>query len=119
MKHNMKLKQKPFQMIRSGEKTIELRLYDEKRQRINVGDEIVFSCLDSNQPPFSVRVIDLHLYNNFSELFASLPLLKCGYTKETISKASPEDMNQYYTPEEQSEYGVVGIEIKLMQNMIY
>lgn len=29
-------------MIKSGEKTIELRLFDEKRQCIKVGDEIEF-----------------------------------------------------------------------------
>lgn len=32
--HIMKLKPSPFEMIRSGKKTIELRLYDEKRKSI-------------------------------------------------------------------------------------
>ena len=34
----MKLNSTPFEMIKSGEKSIELRLYDEKRQRIKEGD---------------------------------------------------------------------------------
>ena len=55
-----------------------------------------------------------HLFNNFGELYATLPLLKCCYTQETIDTASPEDMNRYYSVEEQKLYGVVGIEIKLM-----
>ena len=46
MKHKMKLRPQPFNMIRSGQKTYELRLYDEKRQRVQVNDEIEFSCLD-------------------------------------------------------------------------
>ena len=41
--HNMKLHHAPFDMIRRGEKTIELRLYDEKRRLIEVGDRIVFT----------------------------------------------------------------------------
>lgn len=44
MKHCMKLNDNPFAAIEKGEKTIELRLYDEKRKKINVGDEIEFSC---------------------------------------------------------------------------
>lgn len=49
MKHKMKLRFQPFNMIRSGQKTYELRLYDEKRQRVQVNDEIEFSCLDENE----------------------------------------------------------------------
>ena len=112
MKHFMKLQPQPFQMIRSGQKTIELRLYDEKRQKIKVNDEIEFSCLQGNERPFVVRVTALHIFTSFAELYATLPLLKCGYTKETISQARPEDMNQYYSIEDQNRYGVVGIEVK-------
>ena len=39
----MKLHPAPFEMIKSGKKTIELRLYDEKRRKIKVGDEIIFT----------------------------------------------------------------------------
>ncbi len=116
MKHKMKLRSQPFNMIRSGQKTYELRLYDEKRQLIQVNDEIEFSCLDGKETPLVVRVISLHLFENFEELYAALPLLKCGYTKETIDVANPEDMNQYYSVEEQARYGVVGIEIRLEES---
>ena len=84
-------------MIRSGQKTYELRLYDKKRQRVQVNDEIEFSCIDGNETPFVVRGISIHLFEDFGELYATLPLLKCGYTKETVDAASPEDMNQYYS----------------------
>lgn len=42
-KHSMNLNPSPFEMIKSGRKTIELRLYDEKRQCIEVGDYITFA----------------------------------------------------------------------------
>lgn len=42
MQHNMKLAAEPFAKIATSEKVIESRLFDEKRQRISIGDEIVF-----------------------------------------------------------------------------
>lgn len=38
MKYEMKLNNEPFNSIKSGMKTIEMRLNDEKRQKLNVGD---------------------------------------------------------------------------------
>ena len=40
MRHTMKLKEDPFERMKNGTKTIEFRLYDEKRRKIKVGDEI-------------------------------------------------------------------------------
>ena len=40
--HIMKLNPSPFEMIRSGKKTIELRLYDEKRKCISNGEGVNF-----------------------------------------------------------------------------
>ena len=114
MRYYMKLKSHPFYMIRSGQKTFELRLFDEKRQKLQVNDEIEFRCLDKDETHFVVRVIALHRFNSFTELYAALPLLKCGYTEDTITNASPDDMNRYYSIEKQSKYGVVGIEIELV-----
>lgn len=114
MRHRMKLKPQPFNMIRSGQKTFELRLYDDKRQKLQVGDEIEFSCIEGKEPTFVVQVIALHRFENYADLYANLPLLKCGYTSETISNAAPDDMNQYYSIDEQSQHGVIGIEIELI-----
>ena len=38
----MNLPPAPLKMIREGRKTIELRLYDEKRKQISIGDIITF-----------------------------------------------------------------------------
>lgn len=37
MIHNMRLNPSPFEAIRSGKKTIEIRLNDEKRKQVKVG----------------------------------------------------------------------------------
>ena len=99
-------------MIASGQKKIELRLYDEKRQQISIGDEIVFVNTDDGKR-LQTKVLGLHIFPSFQELYATMPLLMCGYTEETLSKASPKDMERFYSPERQKQYGVIGIEIKL------
>ena len=112
MKHKMNLRDAPFQLMKTGQKTIELRLYDEKRRQISVGDEIEFA--NSVTPSLTIRrtVVALHLFPSFNELYASLPLLRCGYTADELSTASPSDMDLYYSKQAQKAYGVVGIELK-------
>ena len=109
MTHYMNLKKQPFGMIKSGYKTIELRLFDEKRALININDEIIFNC---DNEALTVKVLALHRFNDFNELYKSLDLLKCGYLPEEIDAAKAEDMNLYYPPEKQAKYGVLGIEIE-------
>ncbi len=104
----MKLQPEPFQKFKSGEKTIELRLNDEKRQKISLGDTIVFSCKEEK---LKTNVLDLHLFPNFDTLYNSLPLDKCGYSTKELSSASPEDMLKYYSKEAQEKFGVLGIEL--------
>ena len=53
-------------------------------------------------------------FDSFAELYQKLPLLKCGYTEADISNAKPEDMELYYSLEQQKEYGVLVIEIKMI-----
>ena len=110
--HEMKLNPGPFAMIKSGIKTIELRLNDAKRQKIREGDMIVFTnTADGEQLEATVQ--KLHRFDSFEQLYQSLPLLQCGYTTEDVDKAHPSDMEQYYSVEEQNQYGVVGIELSL------
>ena len=97
-------------MIKNGEKTIELRLFDEKRQKIKVGDKIVFTENTTGET-LNTTVVKLYRFDSFKELYKSLPLLKCGYTTENVDNATPSDMEQYYSAEEQRKYGVVGIEL--------
>ena len=43
MKHNMKLQNKSFKMIKNENKEIEMRLNDEKRKKLSIGDTIEFT----------------------------------------------------------------------------
>ena len=110
--HHMKLNSAPYKMIKNGKKTIELRLFDPKRQQIKVGDGIVFTNTEDGETIEAI-VLALHRFDSFADLYGALPLLRCGYTEANVSQAAPCDMEIYYSPEEQRRYGVVGIEIAL------
>lgn len=109
MKHNMNLNNRPFKSIKEGTKTIELRLNDEKRSLLKVGDEIEFTNRDTNEK-LSVDIINLHKYPSFEELYKHFDKVEMGYNKDDI--AEPKDMEAYYSKEEQDKYGVLGIEIR-------
>ena len=111
---NMSLAPRPYELIASGKKTIELRLLDEKRSQIKENDIVVFTQHFSGES-VTAKVLRLHKFNTFKELYESLPLSKCGYTEEDIDKANYNDMNMYYSYEQQREYGVVGIEFCLIK----
>lgn len=115
MTHTLNLHPQPFALIADGRKTIELRLYDEKRSQIQVGDTLVFTHSDDSTQTLTAKVTALHRFPDFAALYAALPLDKCGYLPEELPTASPEDMNLYYSAEKQALYGVVGIEIALIE----
>ncbi len=113
MTHEMKLQDTPFQSIKSGLKTIEMRLYDEKRKQIQVGDQIVFTNLKTGEKML-VKVDNLYLFDSFKSLYNSFNKQDLGYKKD--EKAVYTDMEQYYSKQEQEKYGVVGIKISMLEN---
>ncbi len=114
MDFTMRLTATPFEKLRDGTKKIELRLNDEKRQQIKTGDTILFISLKDPNDTVLTRVSDIYKFASFEDLYKSLPLVDLGYSDEDISTASPKDMEQYYAPEEQAQYGVVGFRIDLL-----
>ena len=113
--HYMKLNAAPFQKIACGQKTIELRLNDEKRRAVKIGDVIVFSNCTKPNETICTKVIQLHHFADFNALYKALPLDKCGYLPEELHTAAPQDMETCYSVERQKQYGVLGIEIALIQ----
>lgn len=115
MFHYMKLNTEPFSKIKSGSKTFELSLNDEKRKLISIGDNIEFTCICGSGNKLLTKVINLYYYKSFDELYNDLPLDKCGYDENNILYASPKDMELYYSKDKQQLYGVVAIELELLE----
>lgn len=108
MLHHMKLQQNPFDMIRSGRKKIEIRLNDEKRQQVCIGDTIEFSLIDDPTQHINVVVEDLHHFATFKDLCYAFPPQEYG--SESAEEYS--FMYQYYSKEDEAKYGVLGIRVK-------
>ena len=108
--HSMKLKPEPFESIRNGSKRYELRLYDDKRKGIRVGDRISFTETDTGETIDTV-VTGLIVRDSFEELYEIIDHRLLGHAEG--ERGDPADMNRYYSPEQQAEHGVVAIGIGL------
>ena len=113
MIHEMKLQQKYYDFIKNGTKRIEIRLFDEKRQQIKIGDTIKFLKEDNQDESFEVKVIGLLRYNSFEDMFKDFDisvLSDKSMTKDELISV----LEKFYTKEKQEKYGVLGIRIELL-----
>ena len=109
--HEMNLQPKYFDFIKGGTKRIELRLYDEKRQSIQLGDIIEFAKSDDEK--FKAEVVGLLRYNSFADLFEDFDisiLADSSMTKQELLEV----LGEFYSEEKQAEFGVIGIRIKII-----
>lgn len=109
MIYKMRLQNIPYEKIKNGTKTIELRVNDEKRKLLKVGDTIEFENR-SNLEKQKVVVEELEVYPDFSELYKHYSKEEMGYLAN--ERANPKDMEEFYSKEEQERCGVVAIRIK-------
>lgn len=110
--HEMKLQPEYYNYMKTGTKIIELRLNDEKRQLIEVGDKITFFKEPNLDESFVATVTELLHYSSFTELFNDFDislLADKSMTKQELLAT----LEKFYTPEKQAKYGVLGIKIKL------
>lgn len=110
--HQMKLNTDPFKKVKSGSKTIEIRLFDEKRQELKIGDKIIFTNTETSED-ISTEIIDLYKSNSFIDLFSKISSKDAGWNKDDTPEKMANDMRKYYPKEDEEKYGVLGIKIKL------
>lgn len=110
--HQLKLATEPFNAIISGNKTIESRLYDTKRQKIQIGDRIIFTNRDNSEQTVTTEVVGLLRYATFRDLFShNNPRKFGGDNVEWLEN----QISEFYSIEDQKIYGVIGIEFKVCQ----
>ena len=114
--HDMSLRKAPFRAVANGTKVIEVRLFDEKRRTIKVGDCIRFT-LSSGTESVTTEVVGLHRFPSFEALYAALiPVVGAvglGYAEGDTP--DPAHMLDYYSEDSITRYGVVGIEIRVRE----
>ena len=80
----MNLNNDPFNHIKSGTKTIEMRLNDEKRQLLKEKDLIEFKNGTILQT-ILVEIVKLYKYANFDELYKHFDKVSLGYDEDELA----------------------------------
>lgn len=114
MEHILKLQPKYFNYIQNGTKRIELRLYDEKRQKIQIGDSIIFKKEPDLDVSMEVKVVRLIIYDTFNKLIQDFDiklLADSSMSKEELLNV----FQEFYTQDMQKQYGVIGIRIEMLK----
>jgi len=112
MHYFMGLYDQPFELMASGEKTVEVRLNDRKRRQLAVGDFITFNKLTNPLEDVTVRVKELTHFPTFAEMYRSIPLKAMGSNGDTVEEML-EKTYAIYPPKKEKEWGTVAIEVEL------
>jgi len=108
---NMGLYHQPFMAIKSGTKKIEVRLHDEKRAKLKVGDQIHFTDLDTKET-LDTKVLGLETFSTFKELFTKYSGTIIGDDQnESVAELDQENQEIYSRVREQK-YGALAIRIQ-------
>ena len=109
MLHYMHLHPKPFEQVANGTKTIEIRINDDKRRRLKVGDTIEFESRADPGRVVTAEIVALPTFKTFKEMFEAFPPTQYGGE----SADEYESMFEHYSKEEETLYGVVAIQFAL------
>jgi len=106
----MHINAESFAQTKSGKKTIERRLYDEKRQHLKVGDDILFTN-DETGETLACTITGLCWFRDFATMVANLGYAKCGW--DTEPKNPDADMERHWTKPDIKKYGALGIVLEV------
>ena len=105
----MSVRHKYFELIKSGQKDIELRAYDEKRRTVKIGDKFLLFDAENPDQYIMCEVLNMHVAPDFESLFSTIDIKRSGFNN------LDELMNvitKFVSREELARDQVVGIEIK-------
>lgn len=114
MQHNMGLYESPFNSIKSGKKTVEVRLNDEKRRKISIGDSIIFTKVPESNETLTVEVLELREFLTFKEMYETIPASDFDTVGNPID-LMVQQTYEIYSPEQEKELGTLAITIKLLE----
>lgn len=106
---SMSVRHKYFELIKSGQKDIELRAYDEKRKKMEAGDKFLLFDAENPDQYIICEILNMHVADDFESLFKKIDIKRSGFNNLA------ELMNvitKFVSAEELLREQVVGIEIK-------
>jgi ASC-1-like (ASCH) protein len=109
----MKMKEEFFDKVKSGQKIYEVRLYDEKRQKICIGDTIIFKKMPDLIDGVVTKVVDVKRFENFEQMAQTLSIASLGFEKKNATQVS-RFYRTIYGKEDEKKYGVVVFKLELV-----
>lgn len=109
---NLPIDNQTFNKLKTGEKTVDMSLLDDKRRYLTFKDTVTFINQETEEQ-LEAEVVSVHIYPTFKELYADFRKEELGYA--TQENASYLDMEKYYPITEQEKYCVVGVEVKVIK----
>lgn len=112
MKYSMRLIDEAYNAVIKGTKRVEIRLLDEKRSKLRIGDTITFINYDDTSKSFDTVITNLVIFNDINEVINNYDisqLLSNNTKKEDLINI----FNAIYTIEEQNKYKIICIEFKI------
>src|SRR5690625_4278936 len=100
-----------FHAIKVSKKTVEVRLNDEKRRKIKVGDTIEFIKVHQQDEILKVRVTDLRSFDTFEVMYIVIPLSDYD-CEELTMKDRIYGTYEIYTSEQEKEWRTLAIMIE-------
>ena len=116
MQENMityKIYKNVYDEMVSGKKNVEIRLLNEKSQKIKIGDKITFQVVDSDLS-LIVEVTNKYIYSNADELWEEKAIVSnntLNYTKEEFACA----LYEIFGKDKVVSSKIVGIEFKILK----
>ena len=105
----MSVRNKYFEMIKSGQKDIELRAYDEKRRKMKTGDKFLLFDAENPDQYIICEVLNMHVAPDFESLFKKIDIKRSGF--QTMDELI-DVVTKFVSREELQREQVVGMEIK-------
>lgn len=107
MNFEMNLSEKYFESLNSGIKDIEVRLLDEKRSKLKIGDIIIFT--NSNNIIYT-QVLNLAIFNSFEELLNNIPTKRIGLS--AFKNEALKELYSIYSKDKLKKHKIIAIQIK-------
>ena len=102
-----------FENVKHGTKNIEIRVNDEKRRKLKIGDKITFLKRPDDIESIDAIIEDLKYYKNFKELIEDYTIEEL-YSKESTKEEVLSLLNKFYSDDEINKYGTVAIKFKVV-----
>ncbi|MBE5736026.1 MAG: ASCH domain-containing protein [Clostridiales bacterium] len=109
----MKMQGEFFDQVKSGKKIYEVRLYDEKRQKIGIGDTIIFKKQPELIDGVVTKVVDVKRFDTFEQMAQTLSLSSVGFDNKNAGQVA-RFYRSIYSREDEKKYGVIAFKIELL-----